>query len=51
MENTAFQQFWKMAKTLNKKRFNKIVDQLIKDGEEEEEAKEIAEDRIRSYEE
>lgn len=40
-----------MAKTLNKKRFNKMVDQLIKDGEEEEEAKESAEDRIRSYEE
>lgn len=50
-ENTAFLQLWKMAKTLNKKRFNKMVDQLIKDGEEEEEAKEIAEDRIRSYEE
>ena len=50
-ENTAFQKFWKMAKTLNKKRYDKMVDQLIKDGEDEEEALEIAEDRIRSYEE
>ena len=50
-ENTAFQKFWKMAKTLNKKRYDKMVDQLIKDGEDEEEAHEIAEDRIRSYEE
>ena len=40
-----------MAKTLNKKRFNKMVDQLIKYGEKEDEAKAIAEDRIRSYKE
>ena len=40
-----------MAKALNKRRFDKMVAQLIKDGEEEDEAREIAEDRIKPYEE
>ena len=50
-ENTAFQQLWKMAKALNKKRFNKMVDQMITDGEEKEQARDIAEGRIKPYEE
>ena len=50
-ENTAFQQLWKMAKALNKKRFNKMIDQMITDGEEKEQARDIAEGRIKPYEE
>ena len=50
-ENTAFQLLWKIAKALNKKRFYKMVDQLTTDGEEKEEAGEIAEGRIKPYEE
>ena len=46
-EITAFQQLWKMAKALNKRRFDKMVAQLIKHGEEEDEAREIAEDTVR----
>ena len=50
-ENATFNVLWKSAKKSNENRFSKIVDQAVKDGEEKTEATELAEDRVKPYDE
>ena len=48
-ENEGFCTLWKIAKQSTKERYDKVISQLIANGEDEEESREIAVERVQPY--
>jgi hypothetical protein len=50
-DNVGYQQLWHLAQSCGKDRFNKLYDQYIDNGENEDDATEMAEERSHPYKE